>query len=110
MFRYKWYSFIAFVWAALHSYTRLYLGVHFPLDIISGILLGILIGCFCFWLYQKAKVFIPQCDDDLYSEKNTLTKYTRTGFKITNIQLLLYSIAVTLFGIICFAWQVRIFI
>jgi undecaprenyl-diphosphatase len=41
----KWmYAF--FLWAAFVSYTRIYLGVHYPGDII----VGALIGCFFGWL------------------------------------------------------------
>lgn len=32
---------IATAWAALHSYTRLYLGVHYPSDILAGWAVGI---------------------------------------------------------------------
>ncbi|MCB0760614.1 MAG: phosphatase PAP2 family protein [Flavobacteriales bacterium] len=35
---------LIFGWAALISYTRIYLGVHFPSDIIAGALWGSLIG------------------------------------------------------------------
>lgn len=38
--RYWW----LFVWAGLVSYTRIYLGVHYPGDILGGMLLGILSG------------------------------------------------------------------
>lgn len=33
-----------FVWAALISYTRIYLGVHYPMDIFIGALVGVLSG------------------------------------------------------------------
>ena len=39
----KWSLFL-FVWAAVVSYSRIYLGVHYPLDIICGAVLGALIG------------------------------------------------------------------
>jgi undecaprenyl-diphosphatase len=31
-----------FLWAALISYTRIYLGVHYPMDIIIGALVGVI--------------------------------------------------------------------
>jgi membrane-associated phospholipid phosphatase len=33
-----------FVWAALISYAQVYVGVHFPLDVLCGALVGCLIG------------------------------------------------------------------
>jgi undecaprenyl-diphosphatase len=44
--RIKWIWLIAIPWALLMSYTRIYLGVHFPGDILAGILMGSLIGYF----------------------------------------------------------------
>jgi undecaprenyl-diphosphatase len=38
---YKWIG-VLFVWAAFMSYGRIYLGVHFPGDILIGILVGAL--------------------------------------------------------------------
>jgi undecaprenyl-diphosphatase len=35
---------ILLIWAALIAYSRIYLGVHFPLDIICGGIMGVLIG------------------------------------------------------------------
>jgi undecaprenyl-diphosphatase len=39
----KWIG-LAFLWAACMTYTRLYLGVHFPSDILVGGLVGVLSG------------------------------------------------------------------
>jgi len=39
----RWAPWI-FAWAALFTYTRIYLGVHYPADVVCGALLGIAIG------------------------------------------------------------------
>ncbi len=39
----RWWS-LVFPWAAMISYTQIYVGVHFPVDVICGALLGLLIG------------------------------------------------------------------
>jgi undecaprenyl-diphosphatase len=37
----KWYIYVpAYTWAILVAYSRMYLGVHFPTDILGGIVLG----------------------------------------------------------------------
>lgn len=33
-----------FIWASLVAYTRIYLGVHYPADLLGGALLGLLCG------------------------------------------------------------------
>ena len=43
----KYYSKIAwvmFVWATLVAYSRIYMGVHYPGDVIAGAAVGTLIG------------------------------------------------------------------
>ncbi|UCS92811.1 phosphatase PAP2 family protein [Echinicola marina] len=45
-----------FLWAAIVSYTRLYLGVHYPADLIVGAIVGLLAGWFSWWLVIKIKM------------------------------------------------------
>ncbi len=51
--RHKNFVYVVFGWAALVSYSRIYLGVHYPGDIIGGAVLGASIGAFVYWLHQK---------------------------------------------------------
>ena len=42
----KMIPYILFPWAAMVAYSRIYLGVHFPLDILMGACMGFLLGGF----------------------------------------------------------------
>lgn len=54
-----WISWV-FLWAAFVSYTRIYLGVHYPGDILVGALIGILFGWLVFKLYVRTRIFIEK--------------------------------------------------
>ena len=53
----KW-KYLLFIWAALICYAQVYVGVHYPLDVVFGALLGFLIGQFVCWAYQKSDPLI----------------------------------------------------
>ena len=48
----KWVS-LFFLWPLLFSYSRIYVGVHYPTDIIIGALVGSLSGLLFYFLYKK---------------------------------------------------------
>lgn len=41
---YRFLKYLAFGWALLFAYSRIYLGVHFPGDVLIGALVGFLLG------------------------------------------------------------------
>lgn len=44
LFQKRWITWPLLFWAALVSYSRVYLGVHYPLDVIGGAMLGAGLG------------------------------------------------------------------
>lgn len=53
IFRNRAYGLFIFLWAAINSYSRIYMGVHFPGDILGGLLLGLLMGRLVYELYLR---------------------------------------------------------
>jgi len=60
---YKW-SLVLLGWAALVAYSRIYLGVHYPLDVICGAVLGVLIGIQCYVFKIWTTVYVERYFDD----------------------------------------------
>jgi membrane-associated phospholipid phosphatase len=53
---YKW---IFIFWAASISYGQVYVGVHYPLDILGGALVGILSGWIAHFIFNKVNQHYP---------------------------------------------------
>jgi undecaprenyl-diphosphatase len=47
------YTYLIFLYPLIFAYSRIYLGLHFPLDIISGYIFGSLTGILFYRLYLK---------------------------------------------------------
>ena len=52
VFRNKFFTTAILLWAVLVSYSRIYLGVHFPGDVLCGMLVGIVVALLVFRLYE----------------------------------------------------------
>ena len=52
LFRTRWMAVVGYVWATMLCYSRLYLGVHFPGDILAGALWGVATAFFLFKAYK----------------------------------------------------------
>lgn len=51
-FKYLW---LLFLWPLIFAYSRIYLGLHYPIDILCGYLCGMTLGFLMFKVYQTVK-------------------------------------------------------
>ena len=67
------------IWSLTNCWTRLYLGVHYPGDILVGLCWGAFAGCVAYWFYQRiARRFSTGMNF-------TSTHYTKTGYLRSDI-------------------------
>jgi len=85
------YSFIVFTWVAITSYSRIYLGVHYPADVLGGFIVGILVALICFGILKKYK---PQ----IVNEFESLT-YKR--FTLSSLVLMVSILSIAIYS---FLW------
>jgi len=73
-------SLLLLLYACLASYSRIYLGVHYPLDILAGALWGILCGVMVYMFYRwLCKRFSPPAH--VISSSYTVTGYRRSDLR-----------------------------
>lgn len=57
IFKNRTYTISIYIWAAIVSYSRIYLGVHYPGDVIGGAFLGLMIGAIGYFFLRKQVLF-----------------------------------------------------
>lgn len=63
------------IWSLTNCWTRMYLGVHFPGDILVGLTWGFIVGTFAYYLYYRVTRRMNS------SRRFISTKYTSTGYE-----------------------------
>ena len=77
-------------WALINCYSRIYLGVHYPGDIICGILVGILSGLVVYRLYDYIRDKMRSGNRGWISDN-----YTKSGYSVSDIHFMLMVLYAT---------------
>ncbi len=57
--RKRWFTILMISWALLVGYSRIYLGVHYPGDVLFGSLLGVACGWLAYWVFKQTLRKLP---------------------------------------------------
>lgn len=94
LFRNRKYTSIIFCWAVLVSYSRMYLGVHYPLDILGGALVGILAALACYYAIIKLRPSLLTPHNDYSEVGRPKIALPLSVFGLCIIGIVIYSLAV----------------
>lgn len=78
------------LWSLLNCWTRLYLGVHFPGDILCGLLWGSVVGTGMWFLHQH--IYKKINTQDFYVS----TQYTATGYQKSDVDIVICILLLTI--------------
>ena len=73
------------LWASMNAFTRIYLGVHYPGDIIAGTLIGVLAG----WGMYRLFIYIKKRGKRNSRRDWISNHYTGSGYLVSDVYLLL---------------------
>lgn len=78
------------IWSLINCWTRLYLGVHYPSDILCGMIIGIIVGILVYLLYYKIYRRISPKINYISNQ------YTSTGYDHDDIDKTMVILMLTL--------------
>ena len=80
------------IWSLTNCWTRMYLGVHFPGDILVGLTWGFIVGSFVYFLFYRVTRRLSSAHYRFVS-----TKYTSTGYQRSDCDI---PVAVLVFTLV----------
>lgn len=100
--RQRLFTAVMVLWSAINCYTRIYLGVHFPGDVLVGILWGALSAVVAYLFYHKVYTAISP------KLHYISTQYTLTGYSLTDIYIIINIFLATIICVAIYASVVAI--
>ena len=82
------------IWSLINCWTRLYLGVHYPSDILCGMIIGIIVGILVYLLYYKIYLRISPKINYISNQ------YTSTGYDHDDIDKVMVILMFTLIYVV----------
>lgn len=79
------------LWSLINCWTRMYLGVHYPGDILCGLLWGAVVGLGVYYAYHRLRRHIDTGMTFISSQ------YTATGYQFGDIDVVMAVLCATLF-------------
>lgn len=90
LIRSKMLTITLLIWSLINCWTRLYLGVHYPSDILCGMIIGIIVGILVYLLYYKIYLRISPKINYISNQ------YTSTGYDHDDIDKAMVILMLTL--------------
>ena len=79
----RWFTMVIVAWSLINCWTRIYLYMHFPSDVLVGLLWGGTVGAI---VYFFTKILFTRLTSNLHFISS---QYTRTGYALTDVSAII---------------------
>lgn len=91
LIRKRVFSFFMLGWSLFNGYSRLYLGMHYPFDVLAGLMWGGLVGASVYGVYYTIYKRISPRQNFISSQ------YTKTGYNLEDIDVVICLLLASVF-------------
>lgn len=93
--RNKVFTWLMVGWSLVNCYTRLYLAMHYPFDILVGLAFGTIVGSLVYLIYWLAD------KQGGSGQRYVSSQYTSTGYAVADVDVVAFTLAaVGLFSVV----------